>query len=124
MINDGICYLVLTDKAYPKRLAFLFLEEVIRARRLDHWVRPDSSSNLKKLNDDLALIQNVIRKTIDDMLYSGIDVLEISKNFASESKQFKWRAKQLSAMALFKQYAPFIALGVVVFIILPVKYMF
>ncbi len=28
MISDGICYLTLTDKAYPKRLAFLFLEEI------------------------------------------------------------------------------------------------
>lgn len=28
MISDGICYLALTDKGYPKRLAFLFLEEV------------------------------------------------------------------------------------------------
>lgn len=30
LIDDGICYLTLTDKAYPKRLAFLFLEEVCK----------------------------------------------------------------------------------------------
>jgi vesicle transport protein SEC22 len=30
MIEKGICYLTLTDKAYPKRLAFLFLEEINR----------------------------------------------------------------------------------------------
>jgi vesicle transport protein SEC22 len=30
MISDGICYLTLTDKTYPKRLAFLFLEEISR----------------------------------------------------------------------------------------------
>lgn len=29
-IDRGICYLVLTDKTYPKRLAFLFLEEISR----------------------------------------------------------------------------------------------
>ncbi len=28
MIDNGICYLTLTDKSYPKRLAFLFLEEI------------------------------------------------------------------------------------------------
>ena len=28
MISEGICYLALTDKGYPKRLAFLFLEEI------------------------------------------------------------------------------------------------
>lgn len=27
MIEDGLCYLTLTDKAYPKRLAFLYLGE-------------------------------------------------------------------------------------------------
>ena len=30
MISEGICYLALTDKGYPKRLAFLFLEEISR----------------------------------------------------------------------------------------------
>ena len=30
MIEDGICYLTLTDKSYPKRLAFLFLEDVAK----------------------------------------------------------------------------------------------
>mmetsp|Transcript_4722 Transcript_4722/g.6485 ORF Transcript_4722/g.6485 Transcript_4722/m.6485 type:complete len:229 (+) Transcript_4722:104-790(+) len=28
MIEAGICYLTLTDKGYPKRLAFLYLEEI------------------------------------------------------------------------------------------------
>jgi len=28
MIDQGICYLTLTEKNYPKRLAFLFLEEI------------------------------------------------------------------------------------------------
>jgi vesicle transport protein SEC22 len=27
-IDQGVCYLVLTDKGYPKRLAFLFLEDL------------------------------------------------------------------------------------------------
>ena len=28
LIENGICYLTLTEKSYPKRLAFLFLEEI------------------------------------------------------------------------------------------------
>eukprot|EP00611_Tribonema_gayanum_P011284 TRINITY_DN2148_c0_g1_i3.p1 TRINITY_DN2148_c0_g1~~TRINITY_DN2148_c0_g1_i3.p1 ORF type:complete len:168 (-),score=45.79 TRINITY_DN2148_c0_g1_i3:59-562(-) len=31
MIEQGICYLTLTDKGYPKRLAFLYLEELHEA---------------------------------------------------------------------------------------------
>ncbi len=30
LIENGICYLTLTEKSYPKRLAFLFLEEIGR----------------------------------------------------------------------------------------------
>jgi vesicle transport protein SEC22 len=119
MINDGICYLTLTDKTYPKRLAFLFLEEISRdfvadlqEEYGDEWLRtvetvgrqyafikfgscdeifnhllcdldrviqkkrrdyldPNSSSNTKKLNDDLQSIHNIMRKTIDDVLDRG-----------------------------------------------------
>ena len=28
MIEQGICYLTLAEKGYPKRLAFLYLEEI------------------------------------------------------------------------------------------------
>ncbi len=35
MIDKGICYLTLTDKGYPKRLAFLFLEEISKEFEAD-----------------------------------------------------------------------------------------
>lgn len=35
MIDNGICYLSLTEKSYPKRLAFLFLEEIAREFEAD-----------------------------------------------------------------------------------------
>lgn len=35
MIDNGICYLTLTDKSYPKRLAFLFLEEISKEFEAD-----------------------------------------------------------------------------------------
>ncbi|CAN0446369.1 unnamed protein product [Discosporangium mesarthrocarpum] len=39
-IEQGICYLTLTDRAYPKRLAFLYLEEIretfVEELRRDH----------------------------------------------------------------------------------------
>jgi hypothetical protein len=46
LIENGICYLTLTEKSYPKRLAFLFLEEICRefeadlkAEYGDEWLR-------------------------------------------------------------------------------------
>jgi len=157
MIEHGICYLTLTDKSYPKRLAFLFLEEIskefeseLKAEHGDEWLRtvetvgrqyafikfdriiqkkrrdysdPNSSANMKKLNDDLQTIHNIMRKTIDDVLDRGSkldDVSEISKNLADQSKKYKWGAKKLSMMALWKQYMPLIvliSLGLLVLII-------
>mmetsp|Transcript_18319 Transcript_18319/g.19087 ORF Transcript_18319/g.19087 Transcript_18319/m.19087 type:complete len:228 (+) Transcript_18319:30-713(+) len=147
LISDGICYLTLTDKTYPKRLAFLFLEEISRDFVADlqeehgeDWLRtvetvgrqyafikfdrviqkkrrdyldPNSTSNTKKLNDDLQSIHNIMRKTIDDVLDRGNkldDVSEVSKTLAEDSKKYKWGAKKLSVMALYKQYLPIIVL--------------
>lgn len=45
MIDKGICYLALTDRSYPKRLAFMFLEEIskdfvadLSAEHGDNWM--------------------------------------------------------------------------------------
>ena len=78
---------------------------------------------MKKLNDDLQTIHNIMRKTIDDVLDRGSkldDVSEISKNLAEKSKKYKWGAKKLSMMALWKQYMPLVvlvSLGLLVLII-------
>ena len=31
LVRDSLCYLTLTEKSYPKRLAFLYLEEIADA---------------------------------------------------------------------------------------------
>ena len=70
-------------------------------RKRKEYVDPNSSANMKKLNDDLQSIHNIMRKTIDDVLDRGNkldDVSEISKNLATESKKYKWGAKKLSFM--------------------------
>ena len=152
--------MALTDKNYPKRLAFLFLEEIAREfeadLKVDHgedWMRqvetvgrqyafikfdrtiqkkrreysdPASTANVRKLTDDLQTIQTVMRKTIDDMLDRGNkldDVAEISKSLADESKRYKWSAKKLSMMALFKQWAAIIALVGTLLIVLLFRYL-
>lgn len=159
MIDNGICYLTLTEKSYPKRLAFLFLEEIsrefeadLKAEHGDEWLRtvetvgrqyafikfdrviqkkrrdyadPNSSANMKKLNDDLQSIHNIMRKTIDDVLDRGNkldDVSAMSKNLANESKKYNWGAKQLSLLALYKQYAPIAVVAVLALLILFFKF--
>jgi hypothetical protein len=47
-----------------------YVDRVIQKKRRD-YSDPTSSANMKKLNDDLASIQNIMRKTIDDVLDRG-----------------------------------------------------
>jgi vesicle transport protein SEC22 len=155
MIDNGICYLSLTEKSYPKRLSFLFLEEIAREFEADlrseygeDWLQtvatvgrqyafikfdriiqkkrrdyldPTSSANMKKLNDDLQSIHNIMRKTIDDVLDRGSkldDMSAISQNLASESKKYNWGAKQLSMLAWWKHWAPMISVVVIALIVI------
>jgi vesicle transport protein SEC22 len=75
---------------------------------------------MKKLNDDLQSIHNIMRKTIDDVLDRGSkldDVSAISQNLANESKKYNWGAKQLSMLAWWKHWAPMISVVVIALIV-------
>ena len=105
---------------------YIYLDRVIQKKRRE-YSDPNSTNNMKKLNDDLQSIHSIMRKTIDDVLDRGNkldDVTEISRNLSSESKKYKWGAKQLSMMALLKQYAPLAAIIFVGIIILFVRFYF
>lgn len=129
LVRDTIAYLTLTERSYPKRLAFLYLEEIADAfleslandhgdpgwreaiattarpyafikfdliiqRRRKDFVDPTSRQNTTKLNEDLADIQSIMRKNIDEVLNRGEkleNVSNISNNLVAESKKFKVR---------------------------------
>lgn len=46
------------------------VDRIIQKKRRD-YLDPNSTSNMKKLNDDLQSIHNIMRKTIDDVLDRG-----------------------------------------------------
>eukprot|EP01034_Spumella_vulgaris_P023181 gene23181-29375_t len=98
---------------------------VIQKKRRD-YSDPNSSANMKKINDDLQSIHNVMNKTIYDVLDRGNkleDVARTSQDLAEESKKYKWGAKQLSWMALLKQFAPLIALVTIAIVILALRFL-
>jgi vesicle transport protein SEC22 len=53
-----------------RQYAFIKFDRVIQKKRRD-YSDPNSSGNMKKLNDDLQNIQDIMRKTIDDVLDRG-----------------------------------------------------
>ena len=160
LVRDSLCYLTLTEKSYPKRLAFLYLEEIADAylemmvndygdpgwhtaisttarpyayikfdlviqRRRKDFVDPTSRQNTTKLNSDLADIQSIMRKNINEVLNRGEKlehVSSISNNLVAESKKFKWGAKKLTWQAMLNQYGPIVAAGMFVVFILYMKF--
>ena len=93
----GVCYLTLTDRAYPKRLAFNYLEELQQEFELRYsgqvegasrpyafikfdpfiqktkrlYVDTRTQRNLNKLNEDLADVQKIMTQNIQDVLGRG-----------------------------------------------------
>ena len=159
LIKDMICYLTLTESSYPKRLAFVYLEEIsdgfLEELTRDHgndwrrtidtasrpyqfikfdqyiqrkqreFVDPSSRQNATKLNQDLADIQSIMQKNIEEVLNRGEkleNVSKISGDLVHQSKQFKWGAKKLTWQAMLNQYGPIVAMVVFVLFVLYVKF--
>mmetsp|Transcript_28578 Transcript_28578/g.44454 ORF Transcript_28578/g.44454 Transcript_28578/m.44454 type:complete len:224 (+) Transcript_28578:76-747(+) len=159
LIRDGICYLTLTESSYPKRLAFLYLDEIgdgfveeltndygdawsmqvqtaarpyqfikfdsFIQRKQKTFVDPSSRANTTKLNEDLADIQSIMKKNIQEVLNRGekLDqVSQVSSSLVEESKKFKWGAKKLSYRAMLNQHGPIAAMGAFVVFVLYLKF--
>jgi vesicle transport protein SEC22 len=66
IIENGVCYLALADKAYPKRLAFLFLEEI--SKDFENELRRDHGDNWQRHVETVArqyafiTFDNIIQK--------------------------------------------------------------
>eukprot|EP00871_Galdieria_phlegrea_P003372 jgi/Galph1/4035/GphlegSOOS_G2685.1 len=97
LILDGIAYLTLTEKAYPRQLAFDFLDEISKefrtvygsqvatASRPYEFIRFDTfiqktkklyvntrtQRNINKLNEDLKDVHRIMTKNIHEVLERG-----------------------------------------------------
>jgi len=159
LIRDGVIYLTLTASSYPKRLAFLYLDELadlfvedlaqdysdqwrsqietaarpyqfikfdqVIQRKQREYADPRSRTNTTKINEDLADIQSIMRKNIEEVLNRGEkleNVGQMSGDLVAQSKQFKWGAKKLGWQALVNQYGPIAAMAVFVLFVLYLKF--
>lgn len=100
MIVEGVCYLCISDKSYPRKLAFSYLDELskefnnIFLNQLNTIKRPyacqsfenfiqktqrlyvdpraaQSSTGLNKLNEDLQDVTRIMTKNMEDLLWRG-----------------------------------------------------
>ncbi|PRW18383.1 kDa vesicle transport [Chlorella sorokiniana] len=154
LVDAGdVCYLTLTEKAYPKKLAFQYLEELasefsrLYADQIEGVTRPyafikfdtfiqktkklyldtRTQRNIAKLNADIAEVHSIMTRNIQDVLGQGerLDrMTEMSNMLSQDAKQFAVKAKDLYHQALFRKYLPLIILVAVVLLFIIVRFVF
>ncbi|KAJ1928372.1 SNAP receptor [Tieghemiomyces parasiticus] len=134
LIDTGIVYMCICDRAYPRKLAFSYLDEIAKEFNMSYGeevhrpgLRPyafikfdtfmqktktlyqDSRTqhNLGKLNEDLRDISEIMTKNMEDLLWRG-DTLErmdtMSENLRTQSLKYRKDAKHLNLQALYRKY--------------------
>lgn len=150
LIENGVCYLVLTEKSFSKRLAFSFLEDLQNefnsqfGSRVNTVNRPysfiefdtyiqkakksfmDSRArrNLSSLNSELQDVQRIMVQNIDDVLQRGSVISELdskASNLSLLSQKYKKDARYLN---LRSTYAKIAAVSVIVFVAFLYFYIF
>ncbi len=134
MLVNGVGFVCICDKLYPKRLAYVFLDDISRqftneytrdqiqgATRPYAFIRFDTyiqearrsyqdvraQQNLTRLQSELVDVQNVMQTSIQEVLDRG-NKLEhmslLSSTLSSESKRFVKDARQLNIDMLYRKY--------------------
>lgn len=153
LIDNGVCFLTLVEKGYPKKLAFQYLEELagefgrLYGKDVETVARPyafikfdtfiqktkklyadlRSQRNMAKLNEDLAEVHSIMTRNIQEVLGQGekLDSMtKMSSALASESKVYAGKAKDLHRQALIRKYMPVVVVVGIVLLLLLVRRMF
>jgi len=143
IIDAGVCYLVLTERSYPKRLAFNYLEELQKefnlmyAQEVDLAARPyafikfdafiqktkklyvdtRAQRNVNKLNEDLADVQKIMMTNIQEVLGRGerLDsVMKHSGKLRDGAREYARQAKHLNTQMLLRKYGPVVLILAIV----------
>lgn len=133
-IENDVCYLVLAEKNYSKRLAFSYLEDLAQefhtqyGKRVNTVTRPysfiefdryiqkakkvftDSRArrNLSALNTELQDVQRIMVQNIDDVLQRGVVLSELdtkAQNLSILSQKYKKDATFLNTKSLYMKAA-------------------
>jgi len=144
LVDGGICYLALASRSFPKRLAFVYLEDVHRAfveelkrhygtgsvdyrsqietiqkpysfitfdrtvqKKRAEFRDPNSTSAISKLNEGLAEVNTIVRKSLEDIIARGDaleDVSSRANTLKDEAKRFSVNARHLNLQAMMRKY--------------------
>ncbi|OWM68423.1 hypothetical protein CDL15_Pgr004905 [Punica granatum] len=150
IIEGRVCYLTMCDRAYPKKLAFQYLEDLkneferVNGAQIETAARPyafikfdtfiqktkklyqdtRTQRNIAKLNDELYEVHQIMTRNVQEVLGVGekLDqVSEMSSRLTSESRIYADKARDLNRQALIRKWAPVAVVLGVVFLLFWVK---
>lgn len=153
IIGNDVVYLTLVDKAYPKKLAFQYLDELEKefssmyGQQIEAATRPyafikfdtfiqktkklyldtRTQRNIAKLNADIAEVQSIMTRNIQDVLGQGerLDrMTEMSNLLSEDSKKLASNAKKLYHDALIRKYAPWAVIALITLLVIIVRWRF
>ncbi|KAF4379415.1 hypothetical protein G4B88_024863 [Cannabis sativa] len=146
-----VCYLTMCDRAYPKKLAYQYLEDlkneferVNGVGQIETAARPyafikfdtfiqktkklyqdtHTQRNISKLNDELYEVHQIMTRNVQEVLGVGekLDqVSQMSSRLTSESRIYADKARDLNRQALIRKWAPVAIVLGVVFLLFWVK---
>ncbi|RWS07301.1 vesicle-trafficking protein SEC22b-like protein [Dinothrombium tinctorium] len=143
LIDNGICYLVMCEKSFSKRLAFSYLEDLQNefvsqyGSRVNTVTRPysfiefdtyiqkakrsfmDSRArrNLSQLNSELQDVQKIMVQNIDDVLQRGVAISDLDNKASSLSLMSQKYRKEARYLNIKATYAKAAAAGVIFLVI-------
>jgi len=143
LLDNGVCYLVLAERTFSKRLAFSFLEQLqaeFSAQygsrvptvsrpysfiEFDTYIQKAKKSfmdararrNLNQLNTELQDVQRIMVQNIDDVLQRGVAISELDNKASSLSMMSQKYKKDARYLNLSQTYAKAAAAGVIFFVI-------
>lgn len=147
IINAGIVYLCLTEKGYPRKLAFQYLNRLAELFNHQHghevhsfsrpyaavvfgpqmqrlrreFMDPQTPDNAQKLASDLNEITNIMSQSITQIVHRGQNLEKLQEGTDAlryEAKKFRSKSKHINLQAQLKQMAPIaVMLMVVCFVI-------
>lgn len=163
-IDKGIAYIALFPITYPKKLAFLFLNDISKlfneelmiqygthsidyqsiietiekpysfikfdrkiTKVIQEYKDPRSNIAIKKLNDSLNEVSNIMKQNIDEILLRGENLEDVGRkayNLKYESEKFKKASRMLNLRHSMYQYAILFAVFFIFFLIIVFKVYF
>ncbi|KAJ8957607.1 hypothetical protein NQ314_006533 [Rhamnusium bicolor] len=116
LIEYEVCYLVLCEKNYSKRLAYSYLEDIAQEFHAQYGKRVNTKSftdsrsrrNLNTINNQLHDVQRIMVQNIDDVLQRGTVLSELdtkTQNLSMLTEKYKKDATYLNTKSMYVKAA-------------------